>query len=152
MLLTNQGSKHALLSSRCISIKKSLVQLVSLLSAWWKIKIFINSNIPIRSPLLPQPQPWGATIENRIYIRVEFTRKKCKTAILLYCFHTADLLHIFVLYNLLGPGTSFCRKSKTNIKWKPNYEIGWFHNWPMTISHRLSLYKWWFSVITNSFY
>jgi len=27
-------------------------------------------------------------IENRICIRVEFTRKKCKTAILLYCFHT----------------------------------------------------------------
>ena len=50
--------------------------------------------------------------ENRIYIRVEFTRKKCKTAILLYCFHTAG---VFVLYNLLGPGTSFYRKSKINI-------------------------------------
>ena len=36
--------------------------------------------------------------ENRIYIRGEFTRKKCKTAILLYCFHTAGVLHIFVLY------------------------------------------------------
>ena len=45
--------------------------------------------------------------ENRIYIRVEFTRKKCKTAILLYCFHTAGVLHIFALYNLFGPGTSF---------------------------------------------
>ena len=32
--------------------------------------------------------------ENRIYIRVEFTRKKCKI----------------------------------NIKRKPTYEIGWFHN------------------------
>ncbi len=53
--------------------------------------------------------------ENRIYIRVEFTRKKCKRAILLYCFHTAGVLHIFVLYNLLGPGTSFYRKSKINI-------------------------------------
>ena len=42
--------------------------------------------------------------ENRIYIRGEFTRKKCKTAILLYCFHTAGVLHIFMLYNLLGPG------------------------------------------------
>ena len=49
--------------------------------------------------------------ENRIYIRVEFTRKKCKTAILLYCFHVAGVLHIFVLYNLLGPGTSFYRRS-----------------------------------------
>jgi len=26
---------------------------------------------------------------------------------------------------------------ENNIKRKPNYEIGWFHNWPMTISHRL---------------
>ena len=53
--------------------------------------------------------------ENRIYIRVEFTRKKCKTAILLYCFHTAGVLHIVALYNLLGPVTSFYRKSKINI-------------------------------------
>ena len=45
-------------------------------------------------------------IENKIY-REEFTRKKCKTAILLYCFHTAGVLHIFMLYNLLGPGISF---------------------------------------------
>ena len=37
------------------------------------------------------------TIENRIYIRGKFTRKKCKTAILLYCFHTAGVLHIFML-------------------------------------------------------
>ena len=33
--------------------------------------------------------------ENRINIRVEFTRKKCKTAILFYCLHTAGVLHIF---------------------------------------------------------
>jgi len=58
----------------------------------------------------------AATKENRIYIRVEFTRKKSKTAILLYCFHTAGVLHIFLLYNLLGPGISFYRKSKINIK------------------------------------
>ena len=37
---------------------------------------------------------------HRIYIRVEFTRKKCKTAILLYCFHTAVVLQIFMLYIL----------------------------------------------------
>ena len=66
------------------------------------------------------------TKENRIYIRGEFTRKKCKTAILLYCFHTPGKLHIFMRYNLLGPGISFYRKSKINIKRKPNYEIGWF--------------------------
>ena len=58
--------------------------------------------------------------ENRIHIRVEFKRKKCKTAILLYCFHTAGVLHIFMLYNLLGRGTSFYRKFKINIR-KPNY-------------------------------
>ena len=74
-------------------------------------------------------------IENRIYIRREFTRKKgnlqeksvkrpfcCTVSILqVYLF-----IHIFMLYNLLGPGTSFYRKSKINIKRKPNYEIGWF--------------------------
>ena len=60
---------------------------------------------------------------------MESTRKTCKTAILLYCFHTAGILHIFMLvYNLLGPGTSFYRKSKINVNRKPNYEIGWFHN------------------------
>ena len=48
--------------------------------------------------------------ENRMYISVEFTRKKCKTAILLCCFHTAGVLHIFMLDNLLGPGISFYRK------------------------------------------
>ena len=41
--------------------------------------------------------------ENRIYIRGEFTSKKRKTAILLYCFYNAGVFHIFVLYNLLGP-------------------------------------------------
>ena len=55
------------------------------------------------------------SIENRIY-RKEFNGKKCKTAILLYCFHTAGVLHIFMLYNLLGPGISFNRKSKIIVK------------------------------------
>ena len=64
--------------------------------------------------------------ENRIYIRVEFTRKKCKTAILLYRFHTAGVLHIFMLYNFLGPGISFYRKSKIIVKRKPNYEKAGF--------------------------
>ena len=40
---------------------------------------------------------WVEGNENRIYIRGEFTRKKCKTAILLFCFHTAGVLHIFML-------------------------------------------------------
>ena len=75
-------------------------------------------------------------IENRIN-REEFTGNKCKTTILMYCFHTAGVLQIFMLYNLLGPGISFDRKSKIIVKRKPNYEIGWFHNWPMIISHRL---------------
>ena len=71
------------------------------------------------------------------YIRVEFTRKKCKTAILLYCFHTAGVLHRFMLYNLLGPEILFSRKSKMTVKRKPNYEIGWFHNCPMIISQTI---------------
>ena len=54
--------------------------------------------------------------------------KKCKTAILLYCFHTAGVPHIFAPCNLLGPGTSFHRKSKINIEGTPNYEICWFHH------------------------
>ena len=66
--------------------------------------------------------------KNIIYIRVDLTRKNCKTAILLYCLHTAGVLHIFILYNLLGPGISLYRKSKIIVKRKPNYEIGWFHN------------------------
>ena len=69
--------------------------------------------------------------ENRINSRGKFTGN------LLYCFHTAGVLHIFALYNLLGPGPSFYRKSKINIKRNPNYEIGWFNNWPIIISHRL---------------
>jgi len=42
-----------------------------------------------------------------------------------YCRCTS---HICAVYNLLGPGTSFYIKSKINIKSKPNYKIGWFHN------------------------
>ena len=54
-------------------------------------------------------------------LKRNFLEKKWKTAILLYCFHTAGLLHIFALYNLWGPGTSFYRKSKMN-------ELDWFDN------------------------
>jgi len=71
-------------------------------------------------------------VSSKYILEWSLLEKKCKTAILLYCFHTAGVLHIFVLYNLLGPGTTFYRKSKINIKRNPNYEIGWFHNWPMT--------------------
>ena len=42
---------------------------------------------------------------------MELRRKKCKTAILLYCFHAACELHTFVLHNLLGPGHIFIRKN-----------------------------------------
>ena len=58
--------------------------------------------------------------------------KKCKTVILLYCFHTAGV----PLYNLLGPEHPehyFIENLKLILK-KPNYEIGWVHNWPMIIS------------------
>ena len=42
-----------------------------------------------------------------------------------------------MLYNLLGPEISFYRKSEIIVKRKPNYEIGWFHNWPMIISRHI---------------
>ena len=88
-----------------------------------------NGSISVISGELSSNRSTAITLKaKRIYIRVEFTRKKCKMAISLYCFHTAGVLHIFVLYNLLGPGISFYRKSKINVKRKPNYEIGWFHN------------------------
>ena len=85
-------------------------------------------NLKKKSIFLPKLPQGPRTKENRIYIRGEFTRKKCETAILLYYFHTAGVLHIFMLYNLLDPGISFYGKSKININRKPNYEIGWFHN------------------------
>ena len=66
--------------------------------------------------------------ENRTYIGVGFTGKKCTVILFPYCFHTAGVLQIFVQYNLMGPGTSFYRKYKIIVKRKPNYEKGWFHN------------------------
>ena len=51
--------------------------------------------------------------------------------------YKTHVLHIFMLFNLLGPGTSLYRNFKINIRRKPNYDIGWFHNRPMIISHRL---------------
>ena len=62
--------------------------------------------------------------EQNIYWRGIYQKK----SVVLYCFHTAGVLHIFMLYNLLGPGISFYRKSKIIVKRKPNYEIVWFHN------------------------
>jgi len=54
---------------------------------------------------------------------------------------TVSILQVYFTYlryiNFSGPGISFYRKSKINVKRKPNYEISWFHNWPMIISHRL---------------
>jgi len=62
------------------------------------------------------------TIEKRIYIRGEFTRKKCKAAILpvyftYLCYITFWALEYHFIENL-----------KLLLKEKPNYEIGWFHN------------------------
>ena len=37
-------------------------------------------------------------LSHRIYVRGEFTRKKCKTAILLYCFHTAGVHDTYLCY------------------------------------------------------
>ena len=51
---------------------------------------------------------------------------------------TVSILQVHFTYShLLGPVMSFYRKSKINIKRNPNYEIGWFLNWEIIISHRL---------------
>ena len=42
--------------------------------------------------------------------------KKCKTAILLYCFHTPGVLNIFMLYNLLGLEYPFIENLKLILK------------------------------------
>ena len=81
----------------------------------WINSIYKHYNL-IQSDQLYVKNTYIYIKENRIYIRGEFTRKKCKMAILLYCFNTAGVLHIFMLYNLLGPGISFYRKSKISIK------------------------------------
>ena len=71
------------------AIRVSNLQFICFLKIWI---IFVNQcRIHIECVIV---------IENRIYIKVEFTRKKCKTAILLYCFHTAGVLHIFVLQDV----------------------------------------------------
>ena len=59
---------------------------------------------------------WLTTIDNRIYIRGEFTWKKCETDILLYCFHTAGVLHIFMLYNLWALEYHFIENLKLMLK------------------------------------
>ena len=72
------------------------------------------------------------TKENRIYIRGEFTRKKSVKRP--FCC-TVYILQVYFTYKCLG--ISFYTKPQINVKIKPNYEICWFHNWPMIISHRL---------------
>ena len=57
---------------------------------------------------------WAKIIE--YILEGNLPEKKCKTTNLLYCFHNAGVLHIFMLYNLLGPGISFYRKSKIMLK------------------------------------
>ena len=69
------------------------------------------------------------------YIRVEFTRKKCKTAILLYCFHTAHIL----LYNLMGLGTSVYRKDFLKIIW---FSLNQFSNSLLCIPEFISAKLW----------
>ena len=133
------SSGHCSLGKRSLQIEL----LKNIIIFWYFIQEFVSLDIiefkhfcSSQYLFIKRTYDWKhVRIENRIYIRGEFTRKKCKTAILLYCFHTAGVLHIFMLYNLLGPGISFYRKSKINIKREPNYEIDWFHNWPMIISH-----------------
>ena len=69
---------------------------------------------------------WAKRIE--YILEWNLLEKSVKWPFFLYCFNTAGVLYKFMLYNLLGPGISFYRKSKINVKRKPKYEIGWFHN------------------------
>ena len=69
------------------------------------------SCIPYRGGAFPPLPPRSCQREQNLY-QSRIYQKKCKTAILLYCFHTAGVLYVFALYNLLGPGISFYRKSK----------------------------------------
>ena len=54
--------------------------------------------------------------DQREILEWNLLEKKCKTAILLCCFHTAGVFHIFMLYNLLGPGISFKETLKLILK------------------------------------
>ena len=122
MLIKTHG-----INFECLEIFKKLFCIFNALTCFLELSIAVSTFEDLANQYIFQN--WVKTIENRIYIRVEFTRKKCETAILLYCFHTAGVLYIFMLYyKLLGPGISFYRKSKIIVKRKPNYEIGWFHN------------------------
>ena len=68
-----------------------------------KVNANKQTHAPSNKPLASRPLYFRA---RRIDLhRVELSRKKYKTAILFYCFHTAGVIHTFVLapYNLLGP-------------------------------------------------
>ena len=80
-------------------MKKTLVLFIFLFnlefyvfSAVFSFKIHVLGG---KNLVLLNSRMFFGTIENRTY-REEFTRKKCKTAILLYCFHTAGVLYIFI--------------------------------------------------------
>jgi len=64
--------------------------------------------------------------ENRIYIRVKFTGKKCKTAILFYCFHTAGVLHIYLCFITFWAREHYFIENLKLILKNPNYEIARF--------------------------
>ena len=69
-----------------------------------------------RNTFKKQKKGWLKSKENRIYIRGEFTRKKCKTALLLYCFHTAGVLNIFVYLTFWALEHHFIEHLKLTLK------------------------------------
>ena len=79
---------------------------------------------------------WYNIKENRIYIRGEFTRKSVKRP---FCC-PVSIRQVYFTYvcfiTFWALEHHFYRKSQININRKLYYEIGWFHNWPMIISHR----------------
>ena len=79
---------------------------------------------------------WIPCIENRIYIEGNLLEKSVKRP---FCC-TVSILQVYftyLCYITFWALEYHFRKSKTIVKRKPNYEKGWFHNWPMIISHRL---------------
>ena len=119
-----------------IDISAKISHLLAL-NFWLEKKIFFDVLIYILGIRIRIQR--APTKENRIYIRVEFTRKSVKRPF--WC--TVSILQVYFTYlcyiNFWAHGVSFYRKSKINIKRKPNYEIGLFH----IISH--SLYAFYFT-------
>ena len=81
----------------------------------WSLSLIIQFNLLIWPPI--NPRGLHKTKENRIYSRGEYIlEKSVKRPLLLYCYHTASVLHIFMLYNLLALEYHFIKNLKLILK------------------------------------